>query len=220
VRHRGSDLSANDAAPRDGLTVTGSGSVTAPADRATVTIGVSTFDASVAAATDAADTASNRLIEAVRQRGGDLVDVTTSRYDVRAEVEHPSRRILGYRVEHLLDVTVRDLDRLGEIIAEAVRAGGDASVVQGLRFALEPTTERMDQARRLAWDDAAHRAGVIAEAAGRTLGPARAILEHQPPQGPAPLMRSRAAMAEAAAPVEAGDDTISVSLMVTFDWAD
>ena len=45
-----------------------------------------------------------------------------------------------HRVENVLQIKIRNLDASGQVIDDATAAGGDATVVQGISFAIDDTT--------------------------------------------------------------------------------
>ena len=60
---------------------------------------------------------------------------------MREGARFSERVLVGYRVNNNVVVKVRDLNAAGDIIDEAVQAGGDATRVDGLRFTAEDTSE-------------------------------------------------------------------------------
>ncbi len=214
MRDGGRDLTVD-----EGIAVIGIGTVSEPADLAHIELGVAARDSSVRGATDAAASLIEAVISAIREQAAQSVDVASSRYHV-----HPDRRPdggppRGYVAEHVLSVTLRELERTGSILEAATRVAGDAAEVHSLRLALDPTTQRMDQARTQAWADAVHKATELARLAGRPLGRAAAVVETQPGTPPAPMARL-AASEMAAVPVEPGEAEVSLVLSVRFHFAD
>jgi uncharacterized protein YggE len=100
-------------------------------------------------------------------------------------------RVRGYAATNLVTIKVRDLARLGAVI-DSVGAAG-ANRIVGVGFELADSRARLDEARKLAVEDARAKATLLAEAAGVTLGPALSIREPGA-EVPGPLM-ARAEMA-------------------------
>jgi uncharacterized protein YggE len=67
----------------------------------------------------------------------------------------------------VVQVCLRDPDRLGELLDEAVQAGRNE--IQGISFEIENPSAALDQAREASWSDADHRAEQLAELAGVVL---------------------------------------------------
>ena len=65
-----------------------------------------------------------------------------------------------YRVSNMVQVTIRDMTKVGDVIDTAVKAG--ANNVWGISFSLENTDDLEDQAREAAVKDARARAESLA----------------------------------------------------------
>jgi uncharacterized protein YggE len=203
------------------VSVSGHGEVNVPPDTASVNIGVDiikpTLDEAQSQATDQA----NAVIAALKDAGIDPADIQTSYYSVNilrdySENADPTQ-ITGFEVTNQLQVTVRDTDKLGEILDASVQAG--ANSIYGVNFLVSDQTAAASQARVKAVDDARAKAEELAAAAGLSLGPVVAISEGPPPViGP---MYGRggggAAMAQAAVPVQPGSTTVAVDVTMTYE---
>lgn len=169
---------------------------------------------------NAASRGAEGVIAALRHIGIPERDIAT--VDISLGPVYRSRResdgttlpeVSGYRASNTLRVTVRDLDKLGQAIGAATSAGGNT--VSSISFETSSRDEAMDEARRLAVEDARRRAGTLADAAGAKLGPILSMSEMS--SGPSPRYRMEAAMAADAAPVAAGSRAIAASVQTT--WA-
>lgn len=204
----------------DTVSVTGTGRVSRPPDIAEVTVGVSVTARSVAEATTSAGVAASAVVAALRGSGIADDDLQTSNYSVSAEYDHHSqpRRLLGYRVANSVRVTVRAVDRIGEVLAAAAEAAGDTATINRLDFRLDDTAGAENEARERAWRDASAAAGHLAELAGAGLGRARRIVEGA---GGAPVFASGitrgVASMGAEAPIEAGTVDVETTLTVEFE---
>jgi uncharacterized protein YggE len=199
-------------APR-GNTVTGTGRVASRPDTAVVEIGVEARAPRLAEATAEVDRTLRAVLTAVKARGVRDADVRTTSYaiDPVAEPRRPgdrgtSLRIVGYRVFNVVQVRTRDVDEVGGIVDAAVAAG--ANVVRGIHFTLEDPSSAEAEARTLAVQDAAAKAGRIAAAAGLRLGRLLAVRDASPAR-PMPRM---ALAATGPGPVEPGQLEVTVSL--------
>jgi uncharacterized protein YggE len=188
---------------------------TAP-DVMNLVLGVSVRRDSVAAARADAAQLSGTIISALTATGVATEDLQTARFSVHPEYRHTERRRLldGYRVTSTVRVTVRDLDRAGDVVDAAIAAGGNDVVLEHVAFAIENDTEVRAEARRRAWDDALAKATQLAAHAELALGDARWIAELTGPSGPAPM--ARLAAAETATPIESGTTDVVVTLEVRF----
>ncbi|MGB9717479.1 MAG: SIMPL domain-containing protein [Thermoproteota archaeon] len=154
------------------ISVTGMGVVKARPDRAVLSLSVVTqADTAEEAVSENADKM-DRVVKAVRNMGILENQTETSAYSLSPIWEYPkegSPRIVGYTCSNTIRVTVKNLNRVGEVIDVAVAAG--ANQVSSIQFTI--SDEAMRQlglnALSLAVKDAASKAGTIATAAGVTL---------------------------------------------------
>lgn len=206
----------------DGITVTGIGTVRTAPDTARIQLGVRVTDRTVVGAAGRAGRDATAITRALHQRGVDRDDIATSNYSVQPEYHYPpnaSEPVLrGFTVMHHLVATLRDVDRIGEIIDAAVAAGGNSSVVEGISFGVDEPATNLADARDAAWADAVAKATQLAELAGLPLGPAIEI--HEGTGGgpmPRPMMaRAAMAMADDSTVIEPGRASTTVSLTVRF----
>ena len=93
--------------------------------------------------------------------------------------------------------------------------GAGANDIGGINFTVSQASKLLDDAREQAIADARRKAEIYAKAAGVTLGAPLSILEGSTPV-PIPYRRMAAGMA-AAAPVAQGEETLQVTVAVS--WA-
>lgn len=123
------------------------------------------------------------------------------------------RRITGFLAANTVNLRVRDLDQLAEVLDRVLRAG--ANQFQGLRFDVADHALLQDQMRASAVADARHKAEQLAAAAGVTLGPVRTITD-QDHGGGRPMMAMEMSRS-GAMPIEAGELSFSHNVQVVFD---
>jgi len=201
-----------------GITVRGTGIVSAVPDVMGLTVGVSVHRDTVAGAREDAARLARSVSESLRANGIADRDIQTSQFGVHPEYRHTERRRLldGYRVTSQVRVRIRELDGAGEIIDAVVAAGGNDVVIDGVSFVVEDDAAARREARALAWRDAAEKASELAALAGVALGTAVRITETATNLGPRPGPTARVAAVEAATPMEAGASDIAVTLEVRF----
>lgn len=154
------------------ISVTGTGVVKARPDRVVLSLSVVTqADTAEEAVSENADKM-DRVVKAVRNMGILENQTETSAYSLSPIWEYPkegSPRIVGYTCSNTIRVTVKNLNKVGEVIDVAVAAG--ANQVSSIQFTI--SDEAMRQlglnALSLAVKDAASKASTIATAAGVTL---------------------------------------------------
>lgn len=160
-------LSGYAADPRT-LTVTGTGSVIAAADTATLYVVIETkSDTAARAARDNADI-SARVYNAVIAAGASSDGLSTANYALYPEYDPKGEmKTAAYRVQNSLKVEVKDLARTGQVSDAALQAG--ASRIGSVIFSLSDEEAYKDRALRAAAKDAAAKADAIAGSLGCTV---------------------------------------------------
>ena len=215
-------LSAGAAAPQEApprtLTVTAEGRVAAAPDMARIAIGVSaqrpTADEALSQMSAAAEAVLARLAAAgIPER--DLQTGQLSLHPVygSSTLSSPAK-ITAFEALSSIDVRVRDLAILGPVLDAVVEDG--ANRLDGLRFDIAEPEPLLDEARRAAVANAMARAGILAEAAGVTLGPVLGLTEGQD-IGPQPMAMEMRMMADAASvPLAEGEVNLAARVTMVF----
>ena len=202
-----------------GISISGQGTAVAAPDIASLSLGVSTLASTARGARDDAADSVNGLIDSLKDNGIAEEDFHTTQFSINPEIDFRGdgeQVIRGYRVTSLLSITVRDLDRVGEVIDDAVDAVGNDIRVQGVTFSIEDAAPLQGEARALAMADAVAKAGELAELAGVDLGKPIAISESSG-GGLPPVFFDAAGAAELAqTPISPGQQEISVTVQVTY----
>ncbi len=205
-----------------GLSVSGEGRASAAPDMAVLGLGVSAKASTVKAANSEVQEAMSDLLDSLEDNGVQEKDIQTSQFSVYPEYDYrDGEQILtGYRVSHMLQVKVRDIDKAGEVIDDAVEAGGDLLEVQSISFTIDDTTALRSEARTEAVADAQAKAEELATLAGVTLGKPTYISESiSTPYYPEPYYDRGAglAMEEAAVTeISTGELEVVVSVYMTY----
>lgn len=197
------------------ITVSATGSVTLVPDVARVSVGVSVTKASVKAARNAAGTAMNAIIAGLKELGIDEKDIKTTSVDLSPQYNNARPpKIVGYQMSEQLQVTVRDLDKAGDVIDTATAKG--ATNVNGLWFEVEDPAKAMDEARADAVAKARTSAQAMASAAGVALKGVIAITESSA-YYPGPYYGMAERDTAAATPVQPGTQDVQATVTVTFE---
>ncbi len=194
------------------MTVSGTGRVTVVPDIASINVGVRSEAEAVTDALDSNTDQANAISQTLQDLGVAEDDIQTSNFNV-----YPSDRydpmtgqVTGryFVVENTVNVIVRDLSTLGEVLTAVVEAG--ANNIYGINFDLEDRDAAIAEARQLAIEDARSKAQAIAEETGVELGE---ILNISVYSGSTPTIYYDAkggAYSEAAVPIAAG--TLSITM--------
>ncbi|MGR3748149.1 MULTISPECIES: SIMPL domain-containing protein [unclassified Paracoccus (in: a-proteobacteria)] len=202
------------------LTVTGQGEARIAPDMATIQLGVTSQADSAAEAMRQNASQQSAVIEALKGAGIADTDIQTSGLNLNPMMDYGENRapsVTGYQASNMVAVRVSEMGSLGEVLDAIVAAG--ANQIDGITFGRKDGKDAEDEARRAAVADARHKAEILAEAAGVSLGQVLVIGDTQMSGGPRPMMRmaaDAAPMAESI-PVEAGE--LSVNAVVQIEYA-
>ncbi len=202
------------------LTITGNGSVVAEPDLATVTSGVETTAPTAAEALGENSRIMSDVFRVLTGAGIAKTDIMTNQLSVRPEYRETKSslspretEIYQYRVNNAVSVTVRDLDKLGSVLDQIVRTG--VNQINGIGFGHSKPAPLLDQARRIAVENAISTAELYAGAAGVRLGTILSISEYNQP-GSGGMASAFAVRAGAPVPTSGGQTSINSS--VTIVW--
>ncbi|GAA5525396.1 26 kDa periplasmic immunogenic protein [Microbulbifer aestuariivivens] len=170
-----------------------------------------------------------KVIKAIRKAGIDEKDIQTTgisltpRYvyppSTAGAPNRPGRTLVGYTASNTVSVKVRQISKLGDVLAALTAAG--ANQIYGPMLEIGEPEPVLAEAREQALDKAQARAHTYAKALGMKVKRIVSISETGSGGMPRPMMRMRAEMAtaDASAPVAAGENTLSVNLELVFELA-
>ena len=152
------------------VSVTGSATILAPADTATVRLGVTESAQNVLEA----QSAMNAKIEAIRQAllesGIEEKSINTDRLNIYTNYSYAddgTERVSGYTASSTLSIVTPDMESTGAIIDTAFTAG--ANTLNGIEFSVENTETIMDEAYVQAMLDAHDKAELLAQTEGASV---------------------------------------------------
>jgi uncharacterized protein YggE len=199
------------------IVVAGEGSITVAPDYAEMTAGVATKAKTAKEAADADSKLMTAVIAALVDAGIAKKDIQTSQFSVQPVYTtqgNTERKLTGFGASNQVTVTIRQVDKVGEIADRLVSAG--ATNIGDLTFLHSDTSKLLDRAREAAVADARRKAELYARAAGVTLGRVVLINENSTSM---PFAKTVRYAAVAAAPIATGEDTLRVDITVGFDIA-
>ena len=204
-------------APVATISVSGEAQVSVPPDLAQIDAGVSTEAKTAREASEANNAAMGRVLLALKGAGIDEKDFQTSRLSLQPQYA-PNRSgpnaVVGYRASQSRhhQAARRHQGRRHDRHRWSVPAPTN---IGGINFMVSAASKLLDDAREQAIADARRKAEIYAKAAGVTLGSPVSISEEGAP-GPMPFRKMAAGMA-ASAPVAQGEETLQVTVSVS--WA-
>jgi len=163
------------------ITVTGKATIQITPDIVVINIGVRETAPDVLTAQSNANQKINAIVAALTANGVAAEDIATSYISIYTEYRYDYQTgeqiFVGYTSDNTLAIKVRELDRAGALIDEALKAG--ANQLNGLTFTRENNAETVDRALTLAVQDAARKAKTIAAASDVNLGNVLTVNEEQ-----------------------------------------
>ncbi|MDD2807736.1 MAG: SIMPL domain-containing protein [Patescibacteria group bacterium] len=207
------------------ITIDGEGKVNAIPDIAQVSLGVTTDNLKVADAQKENTTKVNDLMKNLKALGVADKDIQTSNYNIYPKYDYSNgkQNLIGYTVNQSLNVKIRNLDSVGNIIESAGRLG--ANQVGSLNFTIDDPEIIKQQAREKALVNAKEKADALAKVAGVKLGKLVSFAENSGNAGPiyydnlksaAPSGMGGAEMAPVPA-IAPGSQDVVVDVTVTYE---
>ena len=202
------------------ISVSGTGRVLLTPNIADLRLGVTTTAKTVEEARAANATSMTAVISALKGLGVADRDVQTTTlslgpvYDYSKNTNPP--RLTGYTLTNVVAVTIRDLEVAGAVIDGTMAAG--ATTLDSITFRVADQTTAEKEAREAAMREARAKAQTLAAAAGVSIDGVASISETAAPI-PYPVYYGAAAAAvlrDAATPVEAGTNEVSVTVAVVY----
>jgi hypothetical protein len=204
------------------INVTGTGKVTLTPDIAYVSIGVHTEgkDAAEAVATNTSQ--AQKVVAALNTFKIDPKDIQTTNFSIYPQQQYDNEgKLQGitYVVDNTVYVTLRDIDKLGELLDAVVKAGSNS--INSIQFDVADREAALSEARKLAVANGEKQAEELATAAGVQLGQVLSI-NSSSPSAPIPMYDYRlgmggAAAAEAAVPISTGQLIITLDVYMSYE---
>jgi uncharacterized protein len=204
--------------PPSFISVTGEARISVPPDLAQIDAGVTSEAKTAHEASDANNAAMGKVLLALKGTGLEEKDYQTSRLSLQPQYSSAKSgspaSITGYRASNRVTIRLHDVTKVANIIDTLVTSG--ANEIGGINFMVSQASKLLDDAREQAVADARRKAEIYAKAAGVTLGAPLSISEEGAAQ---PLFRARMAapMAAAPTPIAQGEETLSITVGMT--WA-
>jgi uncharacterized protein YggE len=202
------------------ISVSGVGRVKAEPDIANVSVGVTKQGKDAGEASQKAAKAMDAVIKSLLDLGIAENDMQTTSLNLNPTYDWDDNppNIVGWEASNMVNITVRDIEAVGDVVDTATKAG--ATNVNGISFRVEDPTMAEAEARAAAVAAAESKAQQLAVAAGVNIIGVLTITESggQQPQ-PIYLARSEASFDTAAAstPVLPGEVELSISVFMQYE---
>ena len=222
----GYDVSAHDGnhdgtaaqAQQSKIFVSATGHAAQAPDQASVSAGVVTQAPTAGEAMRANARQMNGAFAALKAAGIKDRDITTSQMSLQPQYDYQNRkapRITGYEVRNTVSARSDDLKKVGPMLDALVTSG--VNRINGVNFSIKDAKAARSKARMDAIAQARTKAENMAKAAGVRLGKVLEIRESggYNPQ-PQPMMMRAMADGIESTPISGGEQTLSVTVNITY----
>ncbi|GAP15428.1 uncharacterized conserved protein [Longilinea arvoryzae] len=203
------------------LNASGQGKVYIVPDLAYIYVGVHVQTASLSDSLNQSNTKAADIASQLKELGVADQDIQTSAFNVYPQQNYDPNgqpTEIQYVVENTVNVTLRDLSKLGQVLDAVVRSG--ANSINGISFDVADRTTIEAQARELAIKDAQSRAGEVAKVSGVELGKLISVSVYNS-SSPVTVYEGKGGAAMSAAsgqvPVAAGQLLITADASVAYE---
>ena len=151
------------------IQVSGAAVVNVIPDRVLIQLGIQSSDKTPQKVEAENSRTINRIIRALKAQGIAEKDIVTDWYVINPIYDdYDALHIDGYRINNVIAITLRDINKVNTVIAASLDAG--ANEVINVEFYLSNLRKYRDQARELAMKAAQEKAQDLASAAGAETG--------------------------------------------------
>jgi len=150
-----------DIVAKNTITISGEGKIFATPDIGVIDLGVVSDAKTVAGAQKDNVEKMNKITQAMKDLGVEEKDLKTTNYSIYPSYQYISGRsdIIGYEVSQTLEVKIRNLDKVGDILAKAAELG--ANQVGSLSFTFDDPEKLNQEARTKAIANAKEKADAL-----------------------------------------------------------
>ncbi|HAS00070.1 MAG: hypothetical protein US57_C0014G0016 [Candidatus Moranbacteria bacterium GW2011_GWC2_37_73] len=207
------------------FSVVGSGTIYAKADIANINVGLKTGVKKTAVeASQESSAKMNSIIGELKKLSIDEKDIKTNDYRLNPVynwTENKGQELTGYEVTQTLSLKIRDMEKIGEVIAKTTEQG--ANQIGDVAFTIDDEFALKNQAREMAIEKAKEKAAIIAKQSGMKLGKVKNVSENYdqpsfPMYANAKADAATASNQEAPAPIiQTGQNEIRVEVTLTYE---
>lgn len=217
----GSVVVADNLHTKNTITVNATGNIKVMPDVAYVTVGVKTQDADMKKAQEANKQLMNDLFDALKKAGLTEDDMRTTNYSAYPMYDYTEGKdaITGYEVTNMVQLTIKDIDKVGEYIDIAADSG--ANTAYPINFALLDETQYYNDALADALAKAKGKADAIATSGEYkilgTLQVTEGGMGYVPYRNEYLAMDDAADMGGSTTPITAGELEVTANITVVYE---
>lgn len=200
------------------LQVSGSETLQAAPDQATITLGVITEDQDPQQAQQSNSQSISQVITALQSIGISDEQLKTSEYRIDPQYDYIDGKEIfkNYKVHYIIQVQTTDIEAIGSIIDTAVSNG--ANFISSIRFSLSTPDIYYNQALSLALEKAYEKALSMAQTIGITLHPIPNQVEEISEITPPLLYQTNSYSKMASTPIQPGELNITAAVRVEYTY--
>ena len=186
------------------IVTSGTASVDATPDIATLAIEVNVSAKDAASAKKQADERVAQYLSFLEQNQIAKKDISSANLRTQPDYDYQNGKsvLKGYRAVRTVEVTLRQLDKLNSLLEGALKAG--LNEIRSVSLGVAQPDAYKDKARKAAIDDAVHQAEQLAAGFNSKLGPVYSVRYHVSNYQPSPVVRM---MKADAAPAVSAQET-------------
>ncbi len=198
------------------LKVEGTGKIKVRPDISTADLGVITENIQLGPAQRENSARIAEVIKTLTAMGIPPGDIQTRSYSITPQYDYVEGRQIfrGYRVEHMLEVTMKDMNKIGEIVDAAVQSG--VNQVAGIRFSVANPQLYYKKALDAAINDALSKARALE--AKLDIQVSRVPVQIVELGSEAPVVPLMAQVAGTATPIQTGQVEITAGVEAIFAY--
>ncbi|MCU6711739.1 SIMPL domain-containing protein [Paenibacillus sp. J5C_2022] len=201
------------------IEVTGEGIASAAPDRAVIVLGTVTEGDSLKELQEKNDAAIAAIQQGLQAQHIPQEQIQTVTYSIQPQYDYKDGQQIftGYKVTHLLRITLDDLEQIGRVIDEAVTNG--ANSVSDITFVNRDTEQVQQSALAAAMKNAEAKAMTIAESQGLSLSSIPCQIQELTDSAPPVLFKASMAMEGAGPSIQPGQLTYNAAVRVWYVYA-
>jgi len=200
------------------ITVTGSGTVSGAPDTMSFQAGVQSIASSAAGALDANNAKMKALEASLLKNGVTKKNLQTSGLDIYQNT-NAQGTVTGYTAVDDLNVTTHNLKKAGTALDAAAHAVGNGIQLSGVTFSISNQSKLLASARARAVENAHREAVQIAKGGNTTVVSIVRIVDQENAAAPPvvyPFGKYAAATPTSSVPIEAGKQSVNVTVTVVY----
>ncbi|MGC5324367.1 SIMPL domain-containing protein [Brevibacillus sp. SYSU BS000544] len=199
------------------IEVVGEGRISTAPDQAIITLGVMTEGQNLEAVQKENNEKTANIIRSLMAMGIPKEDIKTSEYRIDTMYDYVEGRQIfrGYRVTHLLQITINQVGLTGRVVDTAVSQG--ANTISNIQFTVSKPDAFYNRALSLAYKDSLSKATTLASTMGVVLSKVPASVQELTQGSVAPVPYQAGMQAKAlSTPIQPGEVEIVARVLVKY----